>query len=53
MFPELERLETKEERRALYRAAYKKVFRGPRHWLFLTLGNAAVAASVAVLFVLL
>lgn len=40
-FPELERLETRRERRALWRAAYRPVVRGKRYWLI------AIASQIA------
>lgn len=49
-FPELMQFETEEERRAVHRAAVKKVFRGHRFWLSLVFGSVCVGGAITLIF---
>lgn len=49
-FPELAQFETKEERRAVYGAAIKKVSRRPRFWLSLIVGVGFITGTVIIIF---
>ena len=50
-FSELEQLETKEERQAVYEQALKKVYKRPRFWLYMILGTVILPAVATIIFV--
>jgi len=52
-FPELNQLETKEERQAVFKAALKKVSTRPRYWLPMILVSMTAAAFVPTISLLI
>ncbi len=53
LFPELDRLDTKEDREAVFRQAYKKLKTRSRFWFILILGTASLSAGLTITLVLL
>ncbi len=49
-FPELNQLETKEERQAVFTQALKQVCKRPRFWLYMILGTVVLPAGVYLVF---